>query len=115
MTEKMASIDKKEIEHLAELAKIRIGGGEPDDAKAMTGEEEKLVKNFQEILVYFDQLKEVNTDNVEPMNGGTMQTNVFREDEKNVRDQINSSADDIIDAFPEKEGRFLQTPPVFEG
>jgi len=112
----MTLIDKKEIEHLAELAKINL----------TEKEEEKLVKNFQEILGYFDQLKEVNTDNVEPMNGGTplesqeLQTgqaasvNVFREDEKNVRDQINASADDVIEAFPEKEGRFLKTPPVFE-
>ncbi len=97
-------IDKKEIEHLAELAKINL----------TEREEEKLVKNFQEILGYFGQLNEVNTDNVEPMNGGTMQTNVFREDEKNIRAQLNAAPEDLIDAFPEKEGRFLQTPPVFE-
>ncbi len=100
----MALIDKKEIEHLAELAKINL----------TEHEEEKLLKNFQEILAYFGQLSEVNTDNVEPMNGGTMQTNVFREDEKNVRNQLNGTPEDLIDVFPEKEGRFLKTPPVFE-
>lgn len=100
----MASINKKEIEHLAELAKINL----------TEKEEEKLVKNFQEILAYFDQLNEVDTENVEPMNGGTSSANIFREDEKNIRDQINASAEDIIEAFPEKEGRFLKVPPVFE-
>lgn len=100
----MSQISKKEIEHLAELAKIQIS----------EKEEEKLLKNFQEILGYFEQLKEVNVENVEPMNGGTMNKNIFREDEKDTRSQINASADDLIEAFPEKEGRFLKTPPVFE-
>lgn len=109
-------IDKKQIEHLAELAKINL----------TEKEEEKLVKNFQEILAYFDELKEVNTDNVTPMNGGTplesrglqtgqaMQKNIFREDGADTRQQINASPDDLVEAFPEKEKRFLKVPPVFE-
>ena len=110
----MSQIDKKEIKHLAELAKIQLTKHEPDDAKALSGEEEKLLKNFEEILDYFEELKQVDTSNVEPMTGGTASKNVFREDEKEIRSQINGSPDDLIEAFPEKEGRFLKVPPVFE-
>lgn len=100
----MASIDKKTLEHLAELAKIDLAGHE----------EEKLLKNFEEILGHFEELKECGTSEVEPMTGGTANKNIFREDDKNIRPQINGAPDDLIVAFPEKEGRFLKTPPVFE-
>lgn len=100
----MVLIDKKTLEHLAELAKIEL----------TEHEEEKLLKNFEEILNYFEELKQVDTSNVKPMTGGTASENVFREDEKEIRSQINGSPDDLIEAFPEKEGRFLKVPPVFE-
>ncbi len=63
---------------------------------------------------YFDQLKEVDTENVEPMTGGTFQKNIFREDVSDIRREINATNEEIIEAFPEKENGLLKVPPVFE-
>ncbi len=100
----MSAINKETLEHLAQLAKIEL----------KPGKEEKLLKDLGEILNYFEELKEVDTSNVKPMTGGTFEKNVFREDKSEIKKQINASAEDLIEAFPEKEGRFLKTPPVFE-
>lgn len=99
-----SSIDKKELEHLAALARIEI---EPK-------EEEKLLTDLGAILEYFNELKAVDTANVEPMTGGTDLKNVFREDliENGGRENTNRGAG--IDAFPESQDGFLKIPPVFE-
>ena len=100
----MAEINKETLEYLAQLAKIEL---KPQD-------ETKLLKDLGEILNYFKQLKEVDTSNVEPMTGGTFKKNVFRNDVDDLRSEINATAKDITDAFPEKENGFLKVPPVFE-
>ena len=97
----MASkIDKKTLEHLAELSRIKL------DEK----EEEKLLEDMRKILAYFDELKSLDTSDVEPMNGGTELKNSFREDEERI--STNQGAG--VDAFPETKDGFLKVPPVFE-
>lgn len=96
-------ITKKTLEYLAELARIQI-----------SGKEEKLLKDLQKILAYFDELKEVDTENVEPMAGGTIEMNVFREDEQATSDKRQGKMENLIEAFPEKENGFLKVPAVFE-
>ena len=98
----MSNITKKTLEHLAELARIDMKGKDED----------KILKDLQKILGHFEELKEVDTESVEPMAGGTIEENVFREDESNVKCQVSNVK--LIDAFPEKEGNFLKVPPVFE-
>ena len=49
-------INKKTLEYLAELSRIKIEGRK----------EEKLLKDLLEILNYFEELKESNTENIEP-------------------------------------------------
>ncbi len=100
----MALITEKELKHLAELARIKLS----------EHEEKKLLKDVEEILEYFNQLKEVDVSNIEPMTGGTIQKNVFRNDDDPIRKEINATDEDLIEAFPEKEKRFLKVPPVFE-
>lgn len=94
-------LDKKHLEHLAALARIELHAHE----------EEKLLKDLEKILEHFNELKEVNTDNVAPMAGGTELKNAFKSDA--IRDD-RLTADRSVDAFPEKEGRYLKVPPVFE-
>ena len=66
----MAKIDKEILKHLAELARIEI---EEKD-------EEKLLKDLQEIIDYFKELKGVNIENVESMTGGSIfLSNIFRD------------------------------------
>ena len=94
-------IDKKTLEHLVGLSRIEL----------KPGKEEKLLKDMENILTYFDELKEVNTDNIEPMAGGGIQKNIFRDDE--TSDKRQATSDKLIEQFPEKENGFLKVPGVF--
>ena len=114
----MAIIDKKTLEHTAELARIELDGRE----------EGKILKDLEKILEYFEELKEVNVGGVLPMNpvrdregsqrpsvsngmnGGTSQTNVFREDMAERTDDTGKGKEQ----FPDVEKGFLKTPAVFE-
>ncbi len=95
-------INKKTLEHLAELGRIELN----------KKSEDKLLGDLQKILEHFDELKEVDTEGVEPLAGGTIEMNVFREDE--INDKRQTTNDKLIEAFPDKEGDFLKVPPVFE-
>lgn len=64
-------IDKEQIQRIADLARLDLS----DD------ELEKYRNQISDILVYIDQLQEVNTDNVEPTAQITGLENVLREDE----------------------------------
>ena len=94
-------INKQTLEKLAELARIEIS----------ENKEEKLLSDLRAILGHFDELKEVDVSDMKPMAGAVELINIFREDES-----IKSEAEaiDLIESFPEKEGRFLKVPPVFE-
>jgi aspartyl-tRNA(Asn)/glutamyl-tRNA(Gln) amidotransferase subunit C len=95
-------INKKTLEYLTELSRIELS----------KKDEEKLLKDLQKILAYFEELKEVNTENIKPMAGGTIEMNVFREDEtSNKRLEIR---DELVEQFPKKENGFLKVPAVFE-
>ncbi|HDH31708.1 MAG TPA: Asp-tRNA(Asn)/Glu-tRNA(Gln) amidotransferase subunit GatC [Candidatus Wolfebacteria bacterium] len=128
----MAKIDKEILKHLAELARIEI---EEKD-------EEKLLKDLQEIIDYFKELKGVNIENVESMTGGSIfLSNIFRDDDlmqinaddtqinadthrrinvdkkdkkisENLRKNQRRSA--LVESFPEEEDGFLKIPPVFK-
>jgi|ETNmetMinimDraft_2_1059921.scaffolds.fasta_scaffold128453_2 aspartyl-tRNA(Asn)/glutamyl-tRNA(Gln) amidotransferase subunit C len=63
-------IDKEQAAHIAKLARLQL-------------KEEEVLKyqqDLSQILDYFDILKEVNTDNVEPMTHSVHHENVARED-----------------------------------
>ena len=95
-------INKKTLEYLAELSRIELDGRS----------EEKLLNDLQKILEYFEELKEIDTENIESMAGGTIGKNVFRED--GVSDKGQRTNDKLIEAFPEEEKGYLKVPPVFE-
>jgi aspartyl-tRNA(Asn)/glutamyl-tRNA(Gln) amidotransferase subunit C len=92
-------ISKKDLEKLAELARMDL----------KKNEEEKLLGDLSKILDHFEELKEVNTDNVEPLTGGTDAMNNFRSD----GGDLNLNKDKAIEEFPEESGGFLKVPPVF--
>ena len=93
-------LTKKDLEKLAELARLEI----------KPHEEEKLLKDLTNILGHFDELKEINTDNIAPLLGGTLNTNAFRDDEETE----NIPKEKALEQFPEKLRGFLKVPPVFE-
>lgn len=92
-------INKKTLEHLAELARIEL---KPE-------EEEKLLRDLSKILDHFKELQELDTSAVSPMTGGTALKNIFREDAE--RENTNHEAG--IEQFPETKDGFLKIPPVF--
>jgi aspartyl-tRNA(Asn)/glutamyl-tRNA(Gln) amidotransferase subunit C len=97
----MTHISEKEIEHLADLARIELH------------EEEKktLVSDLEGILSYFDELKEVDTDAIISKTGGSLTVNELREDSNS---NLRIEKDIAIKSFPDREGNLLKVPPVFE-
>lgn len=95
-----SALTKRDLEHLAKLARIEL------DPK----EEDKLLRDLGNILDHFKELQELDTSDVEPMAGGTDLTNVFRKD----GERENTRRGAGVDAFPETKDGFLEVPPVFE-
>lgn len=95
----MNMLNKKTLQHLVELSRIKIDGRK----------EEKFLEDFGKIIGYFEELKKVDTEQVEPMSGGAELVNVSRKDE---------SDDELIGrgkaGFPEEQKGFLRIPGVFE-
>ena len=103
----MAEINEKSLEHLLSLARI-----EETDPKRRA----KLLKDLSKILDYFNELNEVNTQDVEPMSGGTFLSDIFREDSEKYRskEEYDSQREKSTTQFPKKENGYLKIPPVFE-
>jgi len=99
-----SSINKEKLEHLAKLARIEIA----------PGEEEKLLKDLENILEHFKELEALDTTNVPPMAGGSDLLNVFREDAKENGGRENTNRGAGVDAFPESKDGYNKVPPVFE-
>ena len=94
-------LDKKHLEHLAQLARIEL----------KESEEKKFSDDLGKILDYFKELQEVNTEDIQPMTGGTEIKNITRPD---VINDDRLRPDKAVEAFPEKENGYLKVPPVFE-
>ena len=70
-------IDKELIHNLAELARLDLGG-----------DEKEITENLKKIVDYFEELKEIDTEDVLPVSGGTDLVNEFREDEYDKEKQL---------------------------
>jgi aspartyl-tRNA(Asn)/glutamyl-tRNA(Gln) amidotransferase subunit C len=93
-------LSKKSLKHLAKLARVEIHARE----------EEKLLKDLQSILNYFEELKGLDTSGVKGATPKSAAKNAFREDgERQSTDQGKGR-----EAFPQFRKNFLRVPPVFE-
>ena len=95
-------LSTEEVKKVAALARLNL-----------TDEEVELYRGqLSSILDYVGQLKEVNTDGVEPTSQVTGLTNVMREDvvEKASVDEHER----IISQFPQKENGYLKVRGIFE-
>ncbi len=101
-------LDDAALDHLFDLARIER---EKDPLRR-----HKLLADLSKILEHFEELRQVNTDKVAPLSGGTFLTNQVRPDQGAVRDPSDVSAqrDAAIRQFPDAERGFLKVPPVFE-
>ena len=99
-----APINKNTLKQLAELARLKL----------TTKESDEHLKDLKKILKYFEELQEVDTEGVEPMNGGTLLKNIFRDDSINLEQKAQSVDDTgrIIESFPETDKGYLKVPNI---
>jgi len=95
------ALTKEEVKHIALLARL----GLKDE------EIEEYTNQLSSILDYIEQLKEVNTDGVEPTAQVTGLENVMREDEIDSCD--NETKDKLIKSAPDSEDDLVKTKSVF--
>lgn len=93
-------ISVKDVEHVAKLARLELS----------EEEKQKFTEQLSHILDYFNQLNEVNTENVEPMAHPVPSVNVMREDSVCLpydRDKILANA-------PDEEDGYFRVPKINE-
>lgn len=93
-------ITQETLHKIADLARLEI---KPE-------EEAALLNGLDEVLNWMDQLKEVNTDGVEPLTHISGEVNVWREDKSEptiTRDQAFASS-------PSHTGQYFKVPKVLE-
>jgi aspartyl-tRNA(Asn)/glutamyl-tRNA(Gln) amidotransferase subunit C len=102
---KNMSITKKDVEHVARLARL-----------ALTEEEkERYTAQLSSILGYIEKLNELDTTDVPPTSHVFPVTNIWREDraEPSTRETLGAPPE-IIDNCPDHEGPFFKVKKVIE-
>ncbi len=94
------SIDNKTVRKVSKLAKIRIN----------EQEETKLIEELNNILGWVDELKKVDTEQIEPM------LSVFNESMVMRKDEVSSETSDelVLKNAPESKSGFFVVPKVVE-
>ena len=95
-------LTKKEVEHIAQLA--RLGLAEEEKGK--------FAGQLSSILDYFEQLKEVDTDDVPPTAQVTGLENVSRLDVTQEYDK--ETMKKLMESAPMSEGNLIKVKGVFE-
>lgn len=91
-------ITKKDVEHVAKLARLELS----EDEKEM------FTHQLGDVLAHVEKMNEVDTTGVEPMNHPIDFYNVTREDIKiyeNTREELMQNAPDV-------EGEFFKVPKI---
>jgi aspartyl-tRNA(Asn)/glutamyl-tRNA(Gln) amidotransferase subunit C len=93
-------ITKKEVEHLAKLARLGLSQKEM----------EEIQKDLSLILDYFKLLKEVNTEGIEPTSHPILAKPYLRKDE--VLKQPSEKIQKLIEMTPQKEKGYLKVKSI---
>ena len=96
----MKSIDEETVVHLAELARITLSDKEKTE----------FAKQLTNILEFFSQISELDTENVKPTYHVLELKNVFREDEP--REGLSQEA--ALKNAPQKEKGYFKSPRITE-
>ncbi|OGF20370.1 hypothetical protein A2Y83_05390 [Candidatus Falkowbacteria bacterium RBG_13_39_14] len=94
------SINKTKIEEIAKLARIKLS----------EEEKQKYEKQFSSILDYFEQLKEVDTENVGAFINSNTGESIMREDI--IEGCEEKASNDILEEVPERKGRYVKVKKV---
>lgn len=94
-------IDREQVRKVAHLARLEL----------TPAEEEQFTTQLNDILDYFQQLSELDTDAVEPTARAIDVSNVTRSDQ---REQF-VEREKMLEAAPEREGEFFKVPQIMGG
>lgn len=95
----------KEIQHIAELARIKLNEKEKD----------KFKKELSLILDYVKKLNELNTDNVEPLYQVSGIVSALRADEHRKNFEMNEKLNEkLIGQAPSRQDRFVKVRSVLK-
>ena len=97
------TLAKKDIEHIARLARIELS----------EKEKEKYTEELSVILDFVDKLKKLDTTNVEPLHQVTGLVNITRKD-KDPLGVEQSKINKIISQAPQTEGNFVKVKAVLD-
>jgi aspartyl-tRNA(Asn)/glutamyl-tRNA(Gln) amidotransferase subunit C len=93
-------INQEKIERIAHLARLELSQEEKNS----------MVKDFESILTWMEQLNELDTSNVEPLIHMHQNVNVMRKD---VAVNTISREEGLINA-PQQDGIYFKVPKVIE-
>lgn len=96
----MSGISKEQVEHVAELARLNL-----------TEEEtEMYTTQLNDILAFFEKIKDVDTANVEPTSHVLELNNVMREDEN----RPSLKRETALKNAPDHDGEYFRVPAVMD-
>jgi aspartyl-tRNA(Asn)/glutamyl-tRNA(Gln) amidotransferase subunit C len=96
----VARITKKEVEHVARLARLEL----------TEEEKERMTSQLDAILAYIDKLNQLDTTTVEPTTTVIPMVSVMRDDE--VRPSLKQ--DEALANAPDREDAFFRVPRIIE-
>ena len=96
----MAKITRKEVEHVARLARLELA----DEEK------EQMTAQLDSILEYIEKLNELDTSQVEPTTTVIPMVSVMRDDV--VRPSL--SQDEALANAPDREDVYFRVPRIIE-
>ena len=91
-------IDKEQVHRVAHLARLEL---QPEEETQFEGQ-------LNSILEYFEQLSELNTDDVAPTTRAIDVSNITRIDQL----KTSPNREEILDCAPEREGDFFRVPKI---
>ncbi len=92
------SVTRKDVEHIAELARLNF----------QNEELENFTHQLNQILDYMEKLNELDTENIEPLSHPVEGNNIFREDKLLASIPTNEA---LLNA-PESDEQFFKVPKV---
>ncbi len=96
------ALTKKEVEKIAELARLEIS----------EEEKEKFAEDLSSVLGYVNKLSEVNVEKVEPITGGTALENVMRKDNETKDISDPKMREEILGAAPDRQDDYFKVPSI---
>ncbi len=93
-------ISKKEVKHIAELARLGLKESEAS----------KFQKELSSILNYVEKLKKLDVSSVSPTSHPLAAENVFRQDE--VKKEKPSRVGKLLDSAPEKKKGYIKVKSI---